>query len=186
MCSRFPQTLSFPHLPISLIMVFGHYDLVNGAAECFRGRSTKGDAPSVILAKDAQMVYFLWFLAVLLVLSGIAGMILPALPGSPLLFAGLLCAAWAEDFAYAGWRTLTLLGCLAVLAWLADFIAGAFGAKRFGASNRAMAGELTARADLQAASRAGIGAFLGLVLGTAAKMALAFAMIGIFLMVRLF
>jgi uncharacterized protein len=159
------------------------------------------------------MVYFLWSLAVLLVLSGIAGMILPALPGSPLLFAGLLCAAWAEDFAYVGWRTLTLLGCLAVLAWLADFIAGAFGAKRFGASNRAMlgaaigalvglffgipglllgpflgamAGELTARADLQAASRAGIGAFLGLVLGTAAKMALAFAMIGIFLTVRLF
>jgi hypothetical protein len=39
---------------------------------------------------------------------------------------------------------------------------------------------------LRAASRAGIGAFFGLVLGTAAKMALAFAMIGIFLAVRLF
>ncbi len=54
----------------------------------------------IIFAKDAQMDYFLWSLAVLLVLSGIAGMILPALPGSPLLFAGLVCAAWAEDFAY--------------------------------------------------------------------------------------
>ncbi|MEZ4484512.1 MAG: DUF456 domain-containing protein [Syntrophotaleaceae bacterium] len=114
---------------------------------------------------------------------------------------------------YVGWPTLTLLAVLAALAWLADFIAGAYGAKRFGASNRAMvgaaigalvglffgipglllgpflgavAGELTARADLQAASRAGIGAFLGLVLGTAAKMALGFAMVGIFLAVRLF
>jgi hypothetical protein len=140
-------------------------------------------------------------------------LILPALPGSPLLFVGLVCAAWAENFAYVGWRTLTLLGGLAFLAWLADFIAGAFGAKRFGASNRAMVGsgigalvgmffgipglllgpfigavigELTARTDLRAASRAGIGAFFGLVLGTAAKMALAFAMIGIFLAVRLF
>jgi hypothetical protein len=170
-------------------------------------------SPRIIFAKDVEMEYVLWSLAVLLVLSGIAGMILPALPGSPLLFAGLVCAAWAEDFAYVGWRTLTLLGGLAVLAWLADFIAGAFGAKRFGASNRAMvgaaigavvgmffgipglllgpfigamAGELTARSDLRAASRAGVGAFLGLVLGTAAKMALAFAMIGIFLAVRLF
>ncbi len=159
------------------------------------------------------MGYLLWSMAVLLVLMGIAGLILPALPGSPLLFAGLVCAAWAEDFAHVGWRTLTLLGGLAVLAWLADFVAGAYGARRFGASNRAMvgaaigalvglffslpglllgpflgavAGELTARTDLQAASRAGIGAFLGLVLGTAAKMALAFAMIGIFLAVRLF
>ena len=34
------------------------------------------------------MDYFLWSLAVLLVLSGIVGLILPALPGSPLLFAG--------------------------------------------------------------------------------------------------
>jgi hypothetical protein len=159
------------------------------------------------------MDYFLWSLAVLFVLSGIAGLILPALPGSPLLFVGLVCAAWAENFAYVGWRTLTLLGGLAFLAWLADFVAGAFGAKRFGASNRAMVGsgigalvgmffgipglllgpfigavigELTARTDLRAASRAGIGAFFGLVLGTAAKMALAFAMIGIFLAVRLF
>lgn len=159
------------------------------------------------------MEYFLWSLAVLLVLSGIVGLVLPALPGSPLLFAGLVCAAWAEDFVYVSWGTLILLGCLALLAWLADFIAGAVGAKRFGSSNRAMigaaigavigiffgipglllgpflgamAGELTARADLQAASRAGVGAFLGLILGTAAKMALAFAMIGIFLAVRLF
>jgi hypothetical protein len=160
-----------------------------------------------------MMEYVLWFLAAILVLSGLAGMILPALPGPPLLFAGLLCAAWAEDFAYVGWRTLTLLGGLAVLAVIADFIAGAFGAKHYGSSNRAMvgaaigalvglffglpglllgpfigamAGEFSARSDLRAASRAGIGAVIGLALGTAAKMALAFAMIGLFLAVRLF
>jgi uncharacterized protein YqgC (DUF456 family) len=98
-----------------------------------------------------MMEYVLWFLVVILVLSGLAGMILPALPGPPLLFAGLLCAAWAEDFAYVGWRTLILLGGMTVLAVAADFIAGAFGARRFGASTRAMAG-------------AAIGALIGLFL----------------------
>ncbi len=159
------------------------------------------------------MEYFLWSLAVLLVLSGLAGMILPALPGSPVLFAGLLCAAWAEDFAYVGWRTLTLLAVMAVLAVIADFVAGAFGARHYGSSSRAMigaaigavvglffglpglllgpflgamAGELTARSDLRAAGRAGIGAVIGLAVGTAAKMALAVGMIGLFLAVRLF
>ncbi|MEZ4601369.1 MAG: DUF456 domain-containing protein [Syntrophotaleaceae bacterium] len=159
------------------------------------------------------MEFLLWSLAILLVLSGIAGMVLPALPGPPLLFFGLLCAAWAEDFAFVGWRTLTLLGVMALLAVLADFIAGMFGARHYGSSNRAMigaaigavagiffglpglllgpfigamAGELTARNDLRTASRAGIGALIGLAVGTAAKMALAFAMIGLFLAVRLF
>jgi len=42
----------------------------------------------------------LWILAVALVFAGLAGMLLPALPGAPLLFAGLLMAAWAEDFTY--------------------------------------------------------------------------------------
>lgn len=159
------------------------------------------------------MEYVLWSLALLFVLSGLAGMILPAVPGPPLVFAGLLCAAWAEDFVHVGWGTLTLLGGMAVLALIADFVAGAFGARHYGSSNRAMigaaigavvglffglpglvlgpfigalVGELTARADLRAAGRAGIGAVIGLALGTAAKMALAVAMIGIFLAVRLF
>ncbi len=50
---------------------------------------------------------FLWALALLLTVAGLAGLILPMLPGSPIVFAGLLAAAWAEDFAYVGWRTLT-------------------------------------------------------------------------------
>lgn len=159
------------------------------------------------------MTILLWLLAGLLILSGLAGMILPALPGPPLLFAGLFCAAWAEDFVYVGWRTLIVMGGLALLALAADFIAGALGAKRFGSSSRAMvgaavgalvglffgppglilgpffgamAGELTARTDLRTASRAGVGAVVGLIVGTAAKMALAIAMIGLFLAVRLF
>jgi uncharacterized protein len=153
----------------------------------------------------------LWILAVALVIAGLAGMLLPALPGAPLLFAGLLVAAWAEDFAYVGMKTLIVLGLLAALSYALDIAATALGARRFGASSRAVtgaalgtvaglffglpglvlgpflgavAGELTARRDLQAAAGAGVGAFLGLLLATAGKLALGFAMLGLFLLIR--
>ena len=140
-------------------------------------------------------------------------MVLPALPGPPLLFAGLLTAAWAEDFMYVGTGTLVVLGIMAALAYLADFAASALGARRYGSSPRAVTGavvgavvglffglpglllgpfvgaligELSARSDLAAAGRAGWGATLGMILGTAAKLALGFAMIGLFVTARIF
>ena len=158
------------------------------------------------------MSVLLWILSSVLVLAGLAGLVLPALPGAPLLFLGLVAAAWAENFAYIGWGTLTVLGGLAVLTYAVDFAAGAFGARRFGATNRAVVGaalgtllglffglpgvllgpfvgavtgELTGNRDLHRAGMAGFGATLGLALGAAAKIALAFAMLGIFLVVRL-
>lgn len=158
------------------------------------------------------MTAILWLVATLLIATGLIGLVMPALPGAPLLFLGLVAAAWAEGFAYVGWKTLTLLGGLCVIAYLVDFAAGAFGAKRFGASGRAVsgaalgtllglffglpgvllgpflgavAGELTVNSDLWRAGKAGLGATLGLALGAAAKIALAFTMIGIFLAMRL-
>lgn len=157
------------------------------------------------------MTVLIWMLAILLVTAGLAGLVLPALPGPLLLFVGLLVAAWAEDFAFVGAGTLVGLGLMALLAFLVDFVAGALGAKRYGASPRAfigatlgaligiffglpgllfgpflgaVLGEFSARPDLQAAGRAGWGAMIGLALGTAAKIALGFAMIGVFLVVR--
>ena len=157
------------------------------------------------------MTVLAWILAIVLVVAGLAGLVLPALPGPLLLFLGLLAAAWAEGFAYVGTGTLVALGIMAALASLADFLAGAFGARHYGASHRAMfgaalgavvglffglpglllgpftgalLGELSAHRDLQAASRAGWGATIGLALGIAAKLALGFAMVGLFLLVR--
>ena len=152
-----------------------------------------------------------WLLALLFVAIGLAGLVLPAIPGAPLLFIGLVIAAWIEDFAYVGVWTLVTLGILAILAFGVDLWATMFGAKRFGASRSAIIGavigsvagiflgfpgilfgpfigavigELLARRGLQAAARAGVGAAIGLVLGAALKLALAFAMIGIFVAVR--
>lgn len=157
------------------------------------------------------MSLLIGLLALLLVLAGLVGLVLPALPGPLLLFAGLWMAAWAESFAHVGAVTLVLLGVMAALASLADFIAGAFGARRYGASARsvtgaalgavvgiffglpglllgpfigALLGELSARRGLLAAGRAGWGATLGLLIGTAAKVALGLSMLSLFLLVR--
>jgi uncharacterized protein YqgC (DUF456 family) len=154
----------------------------------------------------------LWVLAVTLVLVGILGLLLPGLPGAPLLFGGLLVAAWLEDFAYVGPWTLTILALMAASTYVVDFFAAAVGAKGFGATRYAvigaflgvvvgiffglpgillgpffgaLVGELLAERSLQEASAAGLGATIGLALGVAAKMALAFSMIGIFVLMRL-
>jgi hypothetical protein len=157
----------------------------------------------------------LWLLvpAVLLVLVGLGGLVLPALPGAPIMFVGLVLAAWAEDFAYVGPFWLSVLGLLTILTYLVDFAAGAFGARRYGASKQAVIGaaigavvglffgipgiilgpflgavigEFSQRPDLRAAGKAGLGATLGLALGIAAKLSLAFTMLGLFLVVRFF
>jgi len=153
----------------------------------------------------------LWVIAMTLILAGFAGLVLPALPGAPLLFAGLFVAAWADDFVYVGMKTLVALGIMAALSYVLEFAASALGARRFGATSRAITGaaigtivglffglpgillgpflgavvgELTAQRDLRAATGSGVGAFLGLLLAIAGKLALGFAMLGLFLLVR--
>lgn len=158
-----------------------------------------------------EMDWLLWAAALMLVVLGFAGLILPVLPGIPLLFLGLVAAAWAEGVVHVGLGTLAVLALLALLAWGADFAAVAFGARRFGATPRAawgaaagllvglffglpgillgpflgaMLGELLGNRSLREAGLASLGATLGLALGAAVKMALAFVMLGIFLVVR--
>lgn len=152
--------------------------------------------------------HHLWYLlAAVMVVVGIAGTILPALPGIPVVFAGLLIAAWADGFQHAGTLTLVVLGLLTVFALIVDFVAGVAGAKRVGASRRAvigaalgtlvgiffglpglllgpflgaLCGELAAGGGLQKATSVGLGAWLGFVVGTVVKLGVCFAMLGIF------
>jgi len=149
-----------------------------------------------------------WFLAALIVLIGFAGVVVPALPGIPIMFAGLLLAAWSIGFEPVGWGTLAVLGALTVLSVIIDILSAAFGAKRQGASPRAfwgatlgavvglffglvgivlgpfigaVAAEFAAGHGAHQAGRSGYGVWIGLILGTAAKLAIAFLMLGIFL-----
>ena len=148
----------------------------------------------------------LWALVGILILAGLAGTILPALPGVPLVFAGLLLAAWLGDFERIGWPTLAILAVLTALAIVADFVATLMGAKRAGASRAALigaaigsvlgifsglwgllifpfvgavAGELINRQKLAHASRVGLATWLGMMVGVLAKLAIALTMVGI-------
>lgn len=154
-----------------------------------------------------EMSVLLWVLSVLLVLVGIAGTILPALPGTPLVLIGLILAAWADGFQKVGWFPLSIIGGLTVLSLVVDFVATSMGAKRVGASWLAVAGaavgtivglffslpglilgpfvgavlgEYLARRDRDQAFKAGFGTWVGILIGTAGKLALIFMMIGIF------
>ena len=57
-----------------------------------------------------------WTAAVLLIVAGLAGTVLPALPGPPLVFAGLLLGAWIDGFNKVGGWTLTILAILSFAA----------------------------------------------------------------------
>ena len=150
---------------------------------------------------------WMYVLAGLLVLTGLAGAILPALPGVPLVFGGLLLAAWADDFQRVSWVVLLILGLLSVLSFAIDFAATALGAKRVGASRLAIVGaligtfagfvlglpglifgpfvgaitgEMLTHGEMQKATRAGFATWVGLIFGTLTKLALIFTMLGVF------
>jgi uncharacterized protein len=159
------------------------------------------------------MEIVLWALAVVMVIVGLIGVVMPALPGHMLILAGLIVGAWANGFARVGAWTLVTLGVIALTSYGVDFVAVALGAKRLGASPRAMTGaalgtlaglffglpgvivgpfvgavigELTTHRDFTKAGKAGVAAWIGFAIGTAVKVGLAFLMIGIFLVALVF
>ena len=150
---------------------------------------------------------WLWLPALILIVVGLIGVVVPILPGAFLVFLGLLLGAWAGDFSKVGIPTLSILALLTLLTYGIDIAATAFGAGRVGASRRAVVGaglgtliglffglpgiilgpflgailgEYTVRRRLGEASKAGAGAWLGLAIGAAAKAALLFLMLGLF------
>lgn len=149
----------------------------------------------------------LLLLGIGLVAVGLAGAVLPALPGLPMVFGGLWLIAWAEGYSQVGPVTLGVLAVLLALGLIMDFVAGSLGAKRFGASPHAvggafagtlvgmfffpwglvigpfagaMLGEMKARKTLEQAARSGVGTWIGLVLGIVAKLVIALVMVAIF------
>jgi uncharacterized protein YqgC (DUF456 family) len=154
-------------------------------------------------------VTLLWYLlAAALILFGLAGTILPVLPGVPIVFAGMWLAAWAGDYLWIGPGTLVLLGVLAGIAVLVDLIAGVLGARRIAATGAALwgaaigtviglffglvgllfgpfigalIGEVSAGGSMRRSTHVGIATWIGLLFGTLAKVALSFTMLGVFI-----
>jgi uncharacterized protein YqgC (DUF456 family) len=149
----------------------------------------------------------LWILSAALIVAGLAGTVLPALPGTLLVLAGIVLGAWIDDFTRIGGGSVVAVGVLALLAWALDYVAGLLGARKAGASRQAIvgaalgtlaglfmglvgvlfmplvgaaAGEYLARRDQQRAVHVGIATWLGIMAGLIAKVVIAFMMIGIF------
>ncbi len=162
---------------------------------------------------DAELAITLliWSGVAILLFAGLAGLILPVIPGPPLLLAAFILAAWAEQFSHVGLNTLIILSLLCIFAVILDFVAGALGAKRYGASKAAIwgallgavvgivfgpigillgpfvgaiIGELINGKHLQQAGRAGFGATLGMLIGMVAKLVIGLLMLILFLSVR--
>ena len=159
------------------------------------------------------MAAVLWVVAVMMMAVGIAGTILPAIPGATMVFGGIALAAWADGFTRIPVWVVVVAGLLAALTWVIDFMAAAAGARRVGASGWAVVGaavgtiagiftgfvgliflplagaalgEFAARRDVVRAGKVGIATWLGLIVGTAAKVAIVFAMLGLFAIALVF
>lgn len=154
---------------------------------------------------DASILWYV--VAAILILVGIAGTVLPILPGVPVVFVGMWLAAWVDDYTQIGTTSLVLLGILAALSVLIDFVAGMLGARRVAATGRALwgatigtvvglffglpglllgpfigavIGEVSAGGTILRSTHVGVATWVGLLFGTLAKIALSFTMLGIF------
>ncbi len=150
----------------------------------------------------------LWILSVLLIVTGVAGTVLPALPGVILLLAGIVLGAWIGDFTQVTGLTVGIVTVIAVAALVLDYVAGVLGAKKAGASREAIAGALIGTVlgiftglwglifmpllgafagqylvdrDLIRAGNVGLATWVGMAIGMVVKVALTFLMIGIFI-----
>ena len=150
----------------------------------------------------------LWYaIAGIIISAGFVASILPNLPGIPVMFGGMLLAAWAGHFEAIPVWVIVFLALLAAFSIVFDFVAGSYGAKRYGASKAAVwgafigtiaglffgipgiilgpfvgavIGQLASGSRVEHAARVGVGTWIGLLIGTAIKIATAFMMLGIF------
>ena len=163
-----------------------------------------------------------WAGVATVIAAGIAGTVLPALPGTVLVLAGIVWGAWLDDFVRVPVWVVVLCAVLAALAWATDYVAAMMGARRVRASGWALAGAAagtvagvftgfvgllfmpllgamagewwalrhqpgaTVTANGQRALTVGMATWLGMLIGTAVKLALVFVMVGAFVAAYLF
>jgi uncharacterized protein YqgC (DUF456 family) len=155
----------------------------------------------------------LYVLAALLMLGGLAGSVLPMLPGIPMVFGGIWLAAAVDGYRHLGLWWLLIIGAIGAVGVIVDFVASTLGAKRVGASPRALwgaaigtivgmffgipgllfgpfigaiLGELASGTSVLRSAHVGVGTWLGLLFGTLLKLVLSFLMVGLFGVAMLF
>jgi uncharacterized protein YqgC (DUF456 family) len=155
----------------------------------------------------------LYLLAALLILGGLAGAILPMLPGIPMLFGGIWLAAAVDNYQHLGKWWLLAIGLLGAVGVITDFVASTLGAKRVGATPRALwgagagtllgmffgipglifgpfagalLGELASGTSVLRSTHVGVATWLGLLFGTLLKLVISCMMIGLLAVALLF
>lgn len=158
------------------------------------------------------MEIVLYLLAAVLILGGLAGTVLPMLPGIPMIFGGIWLAAAVDGYRHLGAGWLLAIGTLGALGVAVDFVAGTLGARRVGASARALwgatigavagmflgipglvlgpfvgalLGELSAGNSVLRSAHVGAGTWVGLLVGTLVKLVISFVMVGLFVLAML-
>mgnify|MGYP001766842059 FL=1 len=160
-----------------------------------------------------EITGLLWVLCAAMILAGLAGTILPMLPGTLLVWGGIVLGAWIDDFTRVSVTTVVLISLMGLLAWALDYAAGLLGAQKAGASKLALLGaavgtvvglfmglvgvlfmplvgaalgEFLAQKDRARAVKVGVSTWIGIMVGLVAKVVLAFMMVGLFAAALLF
>lgn len=154
---------------------------------------------------------FSWpfLIAILVMLLGVIGTVLPALPGTPLIFLAAAGYGYYEGFHKITPTILIILFVIMAITFIVDYLAGVIGAKKYGASRYgtwgsfiggiagviifnipgllvgpflgAVAGEIINGTEIKSALRVGFGTVVGLAGGAMIKLIFALSMIVVFL-----
>jgi uncharacterized protein YqgC (DUF456 family) len=149
----------------------------------------------------------LYIFGALLILAGLVGAVVPALPGIPLIFAGIWLCAGLDRYHHLGLGWLLGIALVGAVGLGLDLVAGALGAKRAGASRQAIwgallgtvigvffglpglllgpflgavVGELSVGSSVGRGAHVGVNAWIGLVFGTIFKLIASLLMVGLF------
>jgi uncharacterized protein len=149
----------------------------------------------------------LCLLATALIIGGLIGSVIPALPGLPMIFGGVWLVAAVDNYRHIGLWWLLLIGGLDTAGVIIEFIASTLGAKRVGASRLALwgaslgtlvgmffsipglllgpfigalLGELASGTSVLRSAHVGVGTWIGLLFGTLLKLVISLMMVGLF------
>lgn len=148
-------------------------------------------------------------ISLLIMLSGLAGIILPVIPSTPLIWAGVLMYAVCDGFKSISWSLLLIFGILTIISVVLDYFGGVIGAKKYGATRWGLIGsiiggiagfftggiiglvfgpffgavlfELVFGKDLKGSFKSGVGTLVGFLGGAIAKMVIGVTIIGMFI-----
>ncbi|NOX38850.1 MAG: DUF456 domain-containing protein [Calditrichaeota bacterium] len=152
--------------------------------------------------------------ALICIAVGLVGTLIPLLPGIALIYVGYLVWGLVSGWSDYGWTTMVVLGIVTTLTYVMDYLAGAVGAKKFGATSAgvwgaiigavvgfmilsiwglilgpfvgAVVGEMLVGRSQQEAWKAGWGAFLGFLASSVFRLIIGFIMAVLFLYFLIF